>query len=108
MYRMGLVRVRVKTCDAHASDLLLQLIRRSYKRNREKIRCRRKLLNITRKHQSILHTPPVTTGRRPNITRLDFTKRRRTMLTQRGLTPFMPEGILKRQRRPTPRSMGKN
>ena len=82
---------------AELNACLLCLSKRSLKHSRERIRCRRKLLNTIRKHQNILRTPPATTGRRPNIMRADFMRRRRTTLTRQGLTPFMQEGTLKRQ-----------
>src|SRR5438132_14091873 len=49
-----------------------------------KMLCRRKLRNTTRRHQNISPTPPATTGKRPSITRPEITRRRHTMLIQRG------------------------
>jgi hypothetical protein len=67
--------------------------------------CPKKLLNTTRRHQNMPRMPPGTTEKRPSITRLEITRRRRTMLTQRMPTDITPEGMLKKQRKLTPRSM---
>jgi hypothetical protein len=59
--------------------------------------CRRKQPNITGRQQNISPMPPATTGRRPNITRPEVTRRQHTMLIRRGPILFTAEDMLKRQ-----------
>jgi hypothetical protein len=74
----------------------------------EETLCRRRLPNITRRHQSITPTHPSITRKRLSIMRADSTKKPRTTHIQREPTSFMPEDTVKRRRRPISRSTERN
>ena len=75
---------------------------------REKISCRRKRQNTTRRHQNITRTRRATMRKRPSTTRPDITRKQHTMLIRREATSFTLEDMPKRQQRRTPKSTARN